>query len=55
MREWTLRQIEWYRDNKKLLPSQIKSETVFFALAMSRANMSKGQPAASRRVSLWTY
>jgi hypothetical protein len=22
MTEWTIRQIEWYRDNKNLLPSQ---------------------------------
>lgn len=30
MRKWTLRQNEWYRDNKKLLPSQILDLGRFF-------------------------
>ena len=30
MRKWTIRQFEWYRDNKKLLPSQAQLGTVLF-------------------------
>ena len=30
MRKWTIRQFEWYRDNKKLLPSQAQLEAVLF-------------------------
>lgn len=36
MIEWTIRQIEWYRDNKILLPSQIRDYLWRFFYTMKR-------------------
>ena len=41
--KWTIRQIEWYRDNKILLPSQANKSLRRFVLFLGKNKTVKGE------------